>query len=585
MRVERRLGISVFVQIAERTQRRVGCVRAQLAQFGCVVHADVDVLEHLVANLAAGKRPGDLDAFVQIARHQVRARKVHGAVVCGAEAVYAAVLEQTAHDRDHAHVLGCTLHMGNEAAYAADEQRNAHACVRGFGNLLDDFLVSHRVGFHERIRGFSSASELDLLVELLDERFLDLQGSHAQHFVAVRNVFQLHVAEEFHGILAERLIGRDEREIGVKPRRLFVVVAGSQLRDVLNAPIGRAARDAADLRMNLVVAEAVQHVASSLLEALRPFNVVVLVETGTQLEERRDFLAGIGCCDERLGKMRLARQAVKRDLYRDDIGVVGGFAQQLDERVHALVWIREQHVVLVNLVEDALLAVEARRPRGIERRVRKAGALLFGKMASQTPGEAEVERHDGVVHLEALQPQLLQHHLFHDGGKRTLAFQAHGSQASTLLQQALHVLAVILVLLVEALVGVDVGVARDADDVRVLDFVHAEDFGNEHLDGMFEQDELVPAARQLDDAFALVGKGDQAQHDAFRAALFLLALFLVLFLLLALGFACFVVEPHEDVQLTVLEVGERMARVDDLRRQERLDVVTHEAEQVVSLFV
>ena len=162
---------------------------------------------------------------------------------------------------------------------------------------------------------------------------------------------------------------------------------------------------------------------------------------------------------------------------------------------------------------------------------------------------------------------------FHDGGKRTLAFEAHGRQACALLEQALHMLAVILVLLVARLVGVDVGVARHADDVGVLDRVHREDVGREHLDRVLEQDELETAAGQLDDALALMRQRDQAEDHAFCAALFLLVLLLFLAFLLLVGRFGLVVKTHQYVELAVFQMRERMGRIDDLRREERLDVV------------
>ena len=58
--------------------------------------------------------------------------------------------------------------------------------------------------------------------------------------------------------------------------------------------------DGADLRVNLEVVETVDYVGASLLKALRPLDVVGLVEAGTQREERRDLLAVLGGVDERL---------------------------------------------------------------------------------------------------------------------------------------------------------------------------------------------------------------------------------------------------------------------------------------------
>ena len=583
--VEERLSIALLVQIAEGAERRVRGVRAQLAQLRRVLHADGEILDDALAELLAQDRPGNLDALVEVARHEVGARQVHPAVIGRAEAVDAAVLEQPADDRHDAHVLGCTPHLGDEAADAADEQRDPHARTRRFGDLLDDFLVGDGVRLQERATRLALTRQHDLPVEVLHDHGLDLQRGDAQHLVVVRDVLELHVAEELDGIAAERLALGDEAEVGVELGRLLVVVARTQLRDVLDAVIGLA-RDAADLGMHLVFAETVDDVAPRLLEALRPLDVVALVEAGAQLEERGDLLAVLGGRDERLGELRLARQAVQGDLDGNDARVESSLFEQLNERVHALIGVREQDVAVAHLIHDAAVAVERRGPSRRERRVRQPGALRLRQAASQPPGEAQVERHDGVVDLAALEAELLEHVLFHDRRERALALEAHRRQARALLQQAAHMLAVILVLLVARLVGVDVGITRDADDVGVLDLVHAEDLARVHLDGMLEQDELEATAGQLDNAVALVRQRDEAEHDALGTALALLLFLALLILLVLLGIdgIGFVVEAHEDVELAVLQMRERMARIDDLRRQEGLNVELDEARQVVALF-
>ena len=507
LRIEGRLRVALFVQIAEGAERRVGGIRAQFAQLGGVVKAHVYVFQYVVANALAVNRPGNLHALVQVARHQVGAAQVYRAVVGRAEAVDAAVLEQPAHDGNDAHVVGGALHLGHQAADAAHEQRYVHARLRRLGNLFDDVLVRYGIGLQESPAGLARARQADLLVQIVQDHGLYLQRSDPQHLVFVRHVFQQHVAEEAHGILAESLVGGDEAEIGVELGRLLVVVARAELRDVLHA-LGRAPRYAADLGMHLVVVEAVDYMAPGLLEALRPFDVVALVEPCAQLEQRHHLLAVFGGSDKRLGKLRLAGQTVQGNLNGYDVGVDGRFLQQLHERVHGLVGIRQQDVALAYLVHYAPRALELGRPGRREGRVGQLRALLLGKMVAQAPGEAEVQRDDGVVHLAALQAELLQHHLLDHRRQRALAFQAHRRQACALLQQALHVLAVVFVLLVARLVCVDVGVARNADHVGVLNLVHREDFRREHLDGVLQQDELEATARQLDYALALVRQRD-----------------------------------------------------------------------------
>ena len=201
-------------------------------------------------------------------------------------------------------------------------------------------MVGDGVGLQEHRGGFAGFGFRDFPVNRLAHAGLDHQRGYAQLFVIARGAFKLHAAEEFRGILPDCRIGGDHRQVGVELGGFLVVVARAQLRDELQ-PIFAATRDGADFRVHLVVAEAVDDVASGLLEALRPFDVVAFVEAGAQLEERGDVFAVFCCGDERFGQTRLARQAIQRDFDRNHVGVNGGFLQELHERVHGLVRVRE----------------------------------------------------------------------------------------------------------------------------------------------------------------------------------------------------------------------------------------------------
>ena len=131
----------------------------------------------------------------------------------------------------------------------------------------------------------------------------------------------------------------------------------------------------------------------------------------------------------------------------------------------------------------------------------------------------------------------------------------------------------VLVVLVGFLVRVQIGVARDLDHIGVLDGIHAEQALHHQLERMFEQDERERAIAALDgdDALGVLRHGDDAHDDVLgrlrpRRLAFGLAGFLRL---LELGL---VVEAHGYVERAVLQMGEGMRRVYDLRRYERQHV-------------
>ena len=410
LRLEQR-GLAVVVLLGKRAERRVAFIGQQFAQLRRVRHADVQVSQDLLAQLFVEHGPCDLDALVHVARHEVGARQVQLHVVARAEPVDAAVLEQASYDGHHAHVLGESLKSGHDARDAAHEQGDRNARLRRLDHLLDYVFVGDGVGLEEQAARLACASALHFPVDAGKDHRLDLQRGNPHDVVVVRRVLKRHVAEELGGVAAERLVGGDERQVGVELRRLLVVVAGAQLGDVLQAVLGLAG-DAADLRVHLEVAEPVDHLASGLLEALRPLDVVALVEPGAQLEQRRHLLAVLGCRDERFRQVGLACQAVQRDLDGNDAWVVGGLAQKLHERVHRLVRVGQQHFLFGYLVDDRAVAVKASRPLRREGHVRHLGAFLLGQAAAQPPGEAHVKRHRRDECLVRFQSQALEQQLF-----------------------------------------------------------------------------------------------------------------------------------------------------------------------------
>ena len=104
--------------------------------------------------------------------------------------------------------------------------------------------------------------------------------------------------------------------------------------------------------MALKALGAVDNGAAGLFQTLGPLDVVLLVKAGAELHEYRDLFAVFGSIDERLAQAALFGHAVERDAQRDALGVVGCFVHQVQERVHGLVRVKEQLVVLQHLLAD-----------------------------------------------------------------------------------------------------------------------------------------------------------------------------------------------------------------------------------------
>ena len=278
LRIER-FGAAIGVFAAEEFERGVFQVVLQHAQFGGVGKRDIQILVNAFLQLGIVDGPSDFYTLFHVARHQVGAGKVELAIVARTESVDAAMLQQATDYGNNLNVFGVTLNAGNQTRNAAYEQRGFNAGLRSFGDLVDDVLVGDGIGFERQAIGLAAFSKRDLLIDLMQDHRLDLQRSNRKLLISVGSVFQAHVAEELCSILADSFIGGDETEVGVEPRGFLVVVARAQLGNVLNAIFGVAC-NGADLRVNLEVVETVDDVGASLLKALRPFDVVGLVEAG-----------------------------------------------------------------------------------------------------------------------------------------------------------------------------------------------------------------------------------------------------------------------------------------------------------------
>ena len=124
------------------------------------------------------------------------------------------------------------------------------------------------------------------------------------------------VVEEVGDVGGDLLVGREEADVLVEPRRDRVVVAGADV-DVAAKPVALAADDERRLRVDLQVREAVDDVDAGLLERARPLDVPPLVEARLQLDEADALLAGLGALDQRRDERRLVARAVDGRLQRD----------------------------------------------------------------------------------------------------------------------------------------------------------------------------------------------------------------------------------------------------------------------------
>ena len=121
--------------------------------------------------------------------------------------------------------------------------------------------------------------------------------------------------------------------------------------------------------MRLQAEHAVDDLRAGVLQPLRPVDVRLLVEARHQLDDDRHFLAAPRRLDQRLHQHRVDAGAIDGLLDRDDVGIVGGPADELDDRLERLVRMVQQDVVLADRREDVRLLAQPVGQPGNERRV------------------------------------------------------------------------------------------------------------------------------------------------------------------------------------------------------------------------
>ncbi len=104
--------------------------------------------------------------------------------------------------------------------------------------------------------------------------------------------------------------------------------------------------------MNLQAHDAIHHLRADRLEPLGEIDVDLFVEARLQLDDDRHFLAAPRRFFEDVDHYRADTGAVQRHADRDDLGVGGRLAQELDDRLEAFEGVMQQDVIAPDRLEE-----------------------------------------------------------------------------------------------------------------------------------------------------------------------------------------------------------------------------------------
>ena len=274
-------------------------------------------------------------------------------------------------------------------------------------------------------------------------------------------------------IRANIAVCRQQRQIRVQPRGLFVIIARADLRNVLEA-ILLFAHNLAQLAMYLVFAKTINNMAACFLQSARHFDVVGFIKPRAQFHHNNHFSAVFRRFNQRINDFALVRHAVQRHANADHRFVLCCLMQHAQKRLHALIRIRQQHVFLTNLIQHAFLHIQRRRITRTALFIKQLRPIAQIMLQLEYKGQIQRSIHtNDMLHVDA---EMFGEFLAGFFVDVMAQLHAHRTQAGALLDELFHHAAVVQVLIVY-LDAVNVRVACHAQNRLFLDGISREQLG------------------------------------------------------------------------------------------------------------
>ena len=360
--------------LAARLAARVVACRFQLPCIRIILQIRVQALgDHAPLQRPVQHGEGHFHAAEQVAAHPVGAGQVDIVRQVVAEVIDAAVLEKAADHGTHLDIFRQARHARLQGAGAAHDQVDLHAVGRGRIQGADHGFVHERIDFHDDAPAPARAGDLRLVADGLDDLALQAERRQPQMVQVVRLGQAGQVDEHFVDFHGQVLVGRQQAEVRVQLGGRGMIVAGAQVGIEAQRAF-LAADDERHLGVRLQAHDAVDHLRTRLFQLVGPVDIGFFVETRHQLHDDGHFLAHLRRRDERLHQVRIHAGTVDRLLDGHDGRVVGGAADEVDDRLERLIGMVQQDVVLVQGGKD-VVADGFMGQAGEERREAQLGLL------------------------------------------------------------------------------------------------------------------------------------------------------------------------------------------------------------------
>ena len=264
------------------------------------------------------------------------------------------------------------------------------------------------------------------------------------------------VQEDLLEVASQRLVGGQIAQVGVELGRAGVVVAGRDLGIAAQAAL-LAPCYQQHLGMGLEPDDAVDHLRADRFEQLGVVDVGLLVEARLELDHGRDLLAAAHRLAQQLGHLALAAGAVDGLLDRQHVRVLDRLAQEGQHGVEALIGLVDQHIALLQPVEEGLARRQLDRPARLVARKAQLGRI---DQVDQLGHAHQVDRAGHLVERLGRQVELLQQEVRQEVRAAGRDLEPQRAAVMAVLQAHAQRGAQVLDLL---LVDREVGVAGDAE--------------------------------------------------------------------------------------------------------------------------
>ena len=247
-----RLFVEVFLGVDKRFLCRLSgvcAVRLLYTCFDIVRHHHIEHLQNAVLDAVVIDGRSDFHTPSGVSGHPVRRGNVYLAVVVRTEDVDACMLQKTSHNAADRDILRQLRNAGNQAADATDDH------VDHVRQLVLQALWRNQ----QMLRVFHGLSQAERMKDPVC-------------------------------LQTDVMVCRHQRIVGVDGRGLFVVVACADLGDIgdLCADLFG---DETELAVYFQIVQTVDNAAAGIFQAAGPFDVVLLVESGTEFHQYHNILA------------------------------------------------------------------------------------------------------------------------------------------------------------------------------------------------------------------------------------------------------------------------------------------------------